>query len=318
MPELGARPANSPSQSGAEELGAQRFDAAHIAGQVAALQRMARYEFAAGLVAGRAVLDAACGFGDGTEVLVAAGATSVSAVDARAVMIEAAKSRLGEAAALAVAQPDALAFADDTFDVVVRFGPDDLAGPGDEELVELVRVLRPGGVLATSAQTVVADQLAQRLRSRFGHVRGFTQHDCLASLVALDGDATIANTRVDVSGHSSAATVFVVSDSPPPDESPATALLGPAAAVDTWIETAAAQDAALLELQGRLTALAPQNTREAHERLIELEQRLAEAERERFAAEQRHRWAQEAVDGMAGSLSWRITAPLRRLRRDRG
>lgn len=318
MPELGARPANSPSQSGTDDLGAQRFDAAHIAGQVAVLQRIARYEFAAGLVAGRAVLDAGCGFGDGTEVLAAA-AAPVSAVDARAVMVEAAKSRLGDAVALAVAQPDALGFADDTFDVVVSLGPDDMAGPGEDALVELMRVLRPGGVLVTAAPAAAADQLAQRLRSRFGHARGFAQHDCLASLVTDGSDATTTNTRVGVHDRAPVATVFVASDSPPPaNEPPATALLGPAAAVDAWIETAAAQDAALLELQGRLTALAPQNTREAHERLIELEQRLAEAERERFAAEQRHRWAQEAVDGMAGSLSWRITAPLRRLRRDRG
>lgn len=104
----------------------------------------------AGDVRDRRILDAGCGSGPLAKALVDRGA-SVTGFDSSEAMISLARKRLGEATELLVAdlgQP--LPFADDTFDDVVAslvfHYLQDWLGP----LMEIRRVLRPGGRLIMS------------------------------------------------------------------------------------------------------------------------------------------------------------------------
>jgi ubiquinone/menaquinone biosynthesis C-methylase UbiE len=114
---------------------------------------------AAGVASGMRVLDIATGTGLSAEAALAAvGPTGhVTAADISPAMVEKARQRLGEAPNVSVSVEDgqALSFADRGFDVVLcnlglMFFPDPVRG-----LAEFRRVLRPGGRVAVSVNTVV-------------------------------------------------------------------------------------------------------------------------------------------------------------------
>jgi ubiquinone/menaquinone biosynthesis C-methylase UbiE len=104
----------------------------------------------AGDVTGHRVLDAGCGSGPLSAALRAKGAM-VTGFDSSPVMIELARRRLGEQAALSVAdvsQP--LPFADGAFDDVVASLVLHYLADWTAPLAELRRVLKPGGRLILS------------------------------------------------------------------------------------------------------------------------------------------------------------------------
>ncbi|RFU41749.1 methyltransferase domain-containing protein [Actinomadura logoneensis] len=104
----------------------------------------------AGDVAGRRILDAGCGSGPLTAALRARGA-DVTGIDASAGMVALARRRLGEDAALHVADlRDPLPFADGAFDDVVASLVLHYLEDWGPTLAETRRVLRPGGRLLVS------------------------------------------------------------------------------------------------------------------------------------------------------------------------
>ena len=119
-----------------------------------------RYVFARELVAGRRVLDAACGEGYGSALL-AETASRVSGVDVSAQAVEHATERYS-AANLEFHQADCLAlpFPDDQFDCVVSFETLEHLENHEQLLAEFRRVLRPGGFLLVSTpdKAIYTDQ----------------------------------------------------------------------------------------------------------------------------------------------------------------
>ena len=120
-----------------------------------------RYAFAAPLVAGKRVLDAACGEGYGSALL-AATAGSVDGVDVAPEAIRHAQGRYGDHQNLAfrVADVTALPFPDGHFDRVVSFETLEHLEAQDAMLAEFRRVLKSDGVLIVSSpdRAVYTDQ----------------------------------------------------------------------------------------------------------------------------------------------------------------
>lgn len=114
---------------------------------------------ALGDVVGRRVLDAACGPGLYTQVLIEAGA-EVLGFDASERQVELARRRLGERAEIIVARlGDRLPFPDDHFDLVVCALAIHYADDQPAAFAALHRVLRPGGALVVSTQHPTTDWL---------------------------------------------------------------------------------------------------------------------------------------------------------------
>lgn len=114
-------------------------------------EHMHRYAFAATFVAGRVVLDAACGEGYGAAML-AGSAASVTGVDISARAVEHARRRYA-ADKLEFCEADccALPFEDDRFDCVVSFETIEHLERQDDMLAEFRRVLKPAGFLLISS-----------------------------------------------------------------------------------------------------------------------------------------------------------------------
>jgi SAM-dependent methyltransferase len=114
---------------------------------------------ALGQVAGRRVLDAACGPGIYAEVLAQSGA-QVSGFDASPAMVELAQRRLGGRADLRLARLGGpLPYPDEHFDLAICALAIHYATNRRAAFAELFRVLAPGGALVMSTQHPTADWL---------------------------------------------------------------------------------------------------------------------------------------------------------------
>lgn len=198
----------------------ERFVPHLMSGQPIDAEHRARYWWAAAFVGGKKVLDAACGTGYGANILAAAGATSVRGIDRAAHMIEFARRNAEPTAEFEVGDLDELPFADGSFDVVVCFEAIEHVDEPESVLDELARVLRPGGLLATSSPNrdvyarsnphhrheFAPEEFRSALRARFKYVRLLRQHDWLATAILEDeaftegaGEAIAAGTARKVS-----------------------------------------------------------------------------------------------------------------------
>ena len=142
-----------------------------------------RYAFARDLVAGKRVLDAACGEGYGSALL-AASAVSVTGVDRSEQSIAHARGRY-QAPNLDFQAADCLAlpFGADSFDCIVSFETLEHLAEHDGLLSEFRRVLRPAGFLLLSSpdKAVYSEQLQNR--NEF-HVRELYREELEALLQA--------------------------------------------------------------------------------------------------------------------------------------
>ena len=113
---------------------------------------IARYEFAAGFVAGKKVLDAACGTGYGAKLLYDSGAESVTgaAISAEAVAFAREKYR-GESLRYVEGALANIPFPGGHFDIAVSFETIEHVADRGAAIAEFCRVLKPGGVLLISS-----------------------------------------------------------------------------------------------------------------------------------------------------------------------
>jgi len=125
-------------------------------------EHLHRYALAARFVAGKRVLDAACGEGYGAAVLAAA-AESVTGVDLSQDAVDHARARYGAIDGLSFQQGDCtrLPFEDGAFDVIVSFETLEHLQAQDEMLAGFRRLLAPGGYLLLSSpdKAVYTDQM---------------------------------------------------------------------------------------------------------------------------------------------------------------
>ena len=185
--------------TGQPEPTGERFVPELMSGQLIDAEHQVRYRFALAHVGSRRVLDAGCGVGWGSELIVEAGAAEVVGVDNSAEALTACRAR-GVAATFVQADLGDLPFADDTFDVVVCFEALEHTQDTNRTLDELVRVLRPAGILFVSSPNpaiyppgnpfhiyeVPPDELRSAVGKRLREVRLFRQHQHLSSLIYPD------------------------------------------------------------------------------------------------------------------------------------
>ncbi len=161
-----------------------------------------RYHFVVPLVAGREVLDIACGEGYGSALL-ARTAARVTGADIAPAAIAHGKERYATHRNLEfrVADCAALPFADASFDAVVSFETLEHIAAQEAFLDELKRVLRPGGLVVLSCpnkaeysdkrdhvnefhvRELYRDELAGMIGARFPHVAWFGQRPGFFSVV---------------------------------------------------------------------------------------------------------------------------------------
>ncbi len=115
------------------------------------LEHMHRYRLAASLVSGMHVLDIACGEGYGSNIL-AGTARSVVGVDIDGASIDHAYATYGRPGVeFIVSDCSSLPLSDARFDAAVSFETIEHVSNQAEMLDEIVRVLRPGGLLVMSS-----------------------------------------------------------------------------------------------------------------------------------------------------------------------
>lgn len=202
---------SSPSQTEHAAAPVERFEPERLHGELVEAEHLVRYHWAAGAVAGREVLDAGCGVGYGSALLVQlGGARRCVGVDIAPDAIERARADHGgdERLDFRLGDVTALDFPDDSFDVVTCFETvEHIDEPAQERFVaEAARVLRPGGQLIASSpnrgqyppgnpfhvRELTPDELERLARGAFAEVRLFRQHNWVASAILDDASFAAA------------------------------------------------------------------------------------------------------------------------------
>ena len=167
--------------SGALEFTGERF-VPGVPGEIW-YEHWHRYHFAAPLIAGRNVLDIACGAGYGSALL-ARRAARVTGADISQAAVDHARDRYQSIANVEFKQADcaALPFADASFDAVVSFETIEHIAAQAVFLDEVHRVLRPGGLVILSCPNKVEYTDKRGVTNEF-HVRELYR-DQLAALIA--------------------------------------------------------------------------------------------------------------------------------------
>jgi ubiquinone/menaquinone biosynthesis C-methylase UbiE len=315
----------------------ERFDPSDAAGTLIDSEHRARYNFGAQVVAGKKVLDAACGLGYGIEILSRAGAAAVTGVDLDPEAIAEAKSRIGEhAKELVAGDLRKLPFEDDSFDVVISFETIEHVEEPEKALAELRRVLRPDGVLVISSPNPDAyvghnehhvhefrpAELRDAVSSLFQNVTGFRQDAWLGSVIRPLGDAAIPDERLRTSADDDEPpySIVIASDAKLP-VAPGLLAVGDAFDVRWWSEQVeTSHEDARMTNQREVQAL--ERERAANAQLVATSEALLQANLElakipvlehRLATlEELHDTIGTRYTEMLQSTSWKITAPLRR------
>jgi SAM-dependent methyltransferase len=293
-----------------------------------AAEHHARYWWAAQVASGLRVLDAGCGEGAGSEILLRAGAEEVVGVDVAPEAISTAMKRFGSVATFRLGDLVALPFDSESFDVAVGFEVIERVGDRRRALEELRRVLRAEGILLVSArnrsasadgdpQQLTSCELAEELRGSFGYVHMLQQGDWFMSAVMEHSDARSAEIARPLAvelrkGASLAAegepfAVAMASNVPLPDPPLGVGVAcspgGPEEQFQQYVLLQQELDRALArerDLRREHDALGERLWRAAERYQLELASAAADLDR-----------ARRTVVDMQGSVSWRLTRPLR-------
>lgn len=316
----------------------ERFDPGDGTGNLIDSEHRGRYHWAARTVAGKDVLDAACGVGYGIEILAGAGAGSVTGVDIDSSAVAAAEERFGEhAAAVAVGDLRELPFEDDRFDVAVCFEAIEHVDEPDRALAELRRVLRSDGVLILSTPNPESyvpgneyhvhefrpDELTAAVAKHFANVAGYRQDAWLSSSIEAaesggeDGGLEMRELLRTVATTDQPDYAIVVAGDAELPAIPPLIANGDTFDVRWWSEQLAnsrGETAQALERE----QIALKRLEETASALLDANQELSQIPvlRHRLEAlEALHAEISERYHEMLGSTSWKITSPLRRARR---
>jgi SAM-dependent methyltransferase len=281
-------------------------------------QRLPVYQWIAPLAGGRRVLDVGCGSGEGSAVLVAAGARAVVGLDVEGPAVELPNGPPPDGVTLQRGDPERLPYADGSFELVVAMAPGEGWKSPVPVLDELCRVLTTGGLLLTSVEDGSHGEFRERLERSLGGAVTARQSNVLGSAVALDRQAAegpLPARRALLAPahhiHGARGDAYLLAGLDVPDLPPVVVLdeTGDAERrMESWRERRAAVEALRI-------------------RVRDLEQRLAERDqlRGRLRAAQEalgariathERAVQEAAWETAGNyeatVGWRLTGPLRR------
>ena len=339
------------SQTGEQpEPTGERFIPELMSGELIDAEHQTRYRFSLPHVRGCRVLDAGCGVGWGSALLVQAEASEVIGVDLDPEAVEDARRRV-PAATFVVGDLLDLPFEDDSFDVVVCFEAIEHTGDTERTLDQLSRVLRPNGLLFVSSPNPAVyppgnpfhlneetpAELLYKAAGRFSEVRLFRQHVLIASVLCADrSDREAASIAPGVQAVAPLApghdpySVVVAGNGELPVVAPMS-VLAPSTQLDHITTLADELGREITRLTGELARLAEAETERARlfaevERLrVAAAEDLAELRtgRDRYAAmiltgEQELDAARRERDEIRGdyrviaySRSWRLTKPLR-------
>jgi ubiquinone/menaquinone biosynthesis C-methylase UbiE len=323
----------------------ERFDPRDQQGTLIDTEHRGRYWWASRAVAGKDVLDAGCGTGYGMGLLAEGGAASVKGVDIDAEAVAEAGTRFGDPEAVVQGDLMELPLPDASFDVVVCFEAIEHVADGRQAIGELRRVLRPGGLLLVSSPNPDVypagnehhvheyrpDELAATAHELFANVGAYRQHPWLATRIepVADADANGAGgdagqpelrSTTSLETHGEMYAVVAASDAPLPPLGGLVAL-GSAFELQWWSNHVASVEReahrAVAQAMAREQAVS-QRLEQANAALLEAQQELAkvpvlEHRLQEQIEDTNHQHAKVAA--LEGSITWRITAPLRRLLR---
>ncbi|MGB0872768.1 MAG: class I SAM-dependent methyltransferase [Solirubrobacterales bacterium] len=237
---------------------AERFDPAEMRGAVVEAEHLARYRFAAALAGDKVVLDAACGWGYGSNMLAAAGASRVIGVDIADAVVEAARAEAADNVSFETGDIEQLDFSNASFDCVVCFEAIEHVERWGQTLDEFARVLSGDGILVISTPNDSAygdrnehhihqferEEFRDELESRFRYVEVYAQSAWIASAISTHEwfdsagiESPIPSVLKPVAGrdHGEIYDVAVASNTPLPNVDSVAALASPVEFKE-WIE----------------------------------------------------------------------------------
>lgn len=302
-------------------------------------EHWARYQLAAALAPGRRVLDAGCGTGYGTSLLEDSGALEVTGIDVSEEALASARQSC-RAASLFKADLTDTGLASGSFDLITCFEVIEHLEAQDAVIAELHRLLAPIGLLVISSPNrdvylagnphhvheLTPDELEALLAPRFENVAYMRQRPWMASAIlgTRVQEASDPRTRGEsalikadgVEAGRETYTIAFASNGVLPEESQLGQLVALCEPTDLdeyvraikGLEARLAEAESALEAAGELRVAADQTAEAAVNRQREAEAEL-QATREHLAR------ANAAIANITDSFSWRVTKPLRRVRR---
>lgn len=307
------------------EFTGERF-VPHCHGEIAA-EHYHRYFFAASLVSGKRVLDIASGEGYGTHIL-AQCAAHVTGVDISPEAVAHATEKYAtqnttflEGGTGAIPLPDA------SVDVVVSFETLEHVREQEVMLQEIRRVLRDDGILIISTpnkpiynssiddnefhlKELEREDFIALLNAQFAHITLLGQKVMFGSLMGGTGGDTCLLRQKEESARAERLLfpdqamyyIALAGNGPPPSVGA------------TFFEYPLGKSSLSSNLHGQLEAL-EERRRAAEEQWQATEERLKSTQEELSETRERLKTAEAAFASVIASSSWRLTAPLRRLRR---